>query len=83
MASKRWCGVTARKLLSKLRERETRRARWDATPATDILKDVNAALTSLYETQPCSPNILMPYAAYMLLTGHTKVKMGRRKFVWR
>ena len=84
MANRRWCGAGARKLLRVLAEREERRARWAGTRPSDIMVDMNAAITRAAMTpQPYPDSVLLSYDAYMLLTGHTLVKLGRRKRVWR
>jgi hypothetical protein len=86
MASKRWCNERTRQLLGKLRISETRRNRWNSMDASEVLCDMNAALEAswFYDAQSPAPGILwMSHEAYMLMTGHTKVKMGRRKFVWK
>ena len=82
----KWYGAKVRALLVKLQEREERRARWEATSAYTMMVDINAALEAawVYQAQePCPQMILMPYSSYMIMTGHTWVKRGRRGGEWR
>jgi hypothetical protein len=54
--------------------------------AQDVLRDMNAALeaSTVYDQQYTTPDwMVISHEAYMIMTGHTKVKIGRRKFVWR
>jgi hypothetical protein len=85
MANKKWCGIKPRALIAKLRVDEARRAKWAASSATDILADANAALmaASIYDAQSPTPGaIWMTHSAYMIMTGHVFVKMGRRGGKW-
>lgn len=82
----KWYGSKASALLAKLREREERRARWAGVSAPTVLGDINAALEAafIYQAQEPQPQmIIMPYSSYMLMTGHTWVKRGRRGGEWR
>jgi hypothetical protein len=86
VASKRWCNAKTRALIRKLREREERRLRWEGKSASDVLVGFNAALEAalIYlEQMPAPQCILTPYSSYMIMTGHTRVKVGRRKHVWK
>ena len=79
----RWYGPRARALLAKLRRREAVVRRWRDTGTQDILRDVNAALAAVYDdVQPEPQALLMSYGAYMILTGHIWVKLGRRGGKW-
>ena len=76
----RWYGLEARVLLSKLRACEARRSHWRDTPATNIMADINAVLVETICAEP--QELLMSYGAYMVLTGHAYVKLGRRGGKW-
>ena len=79
----RWYGSKARTLLDSLRRREAVRSHWKDTGAQNILADINAALAAIYETAlPAPQEILVSYTGYMVLTGHTYVKLGRRGGKW-
>ena len=85
MANKKWV-LRAKKLLPALRARQERHDRWAGKSAEGILADVNAALEAAYiysAQEPAPQSIFMSYSAYMIMTGHVLVKLGRRKRVWR
>ena len=82
----KWYGVKTRALLLKLRERDARRARWAGVSAPTVLGDINVALEAAFiyqEQEPQPQMIVLPYSSYMIMTGHTWVKRGRRGGEWR
>ena len=82
MASKKWCSPAAKLLLHRLTIDAARRRCWRDTEPCDILKAVNAALSST-SSMAEPQTMLLGYTQYMILSGYTLVKLGRRRKEWR